>query len=315
MIGRKLVSILRELSLEEGLEYQVFSEGWIIRLGQPETGKYRYVYGHTFDLDSAASQLVVSDKVATAILLTMAAIPCVEHKLFLHPQVYEQVAAEGSYKALYDYAVQYDFKVVLKSLRGSSGNDIFRCNNAREIEQAMLKLFQRHDDLAVSPFVEILGEYRLIMLDGQCLLTYLKERPYVIGNGQSPLHQLIKDKFQHQSLKIRQSLIEQNHQQLTTVLPQGQHHLLSWQHNLSKGAEPRAVQNAALADELLKLAQKATQALNIRFASVDVIATREGLKILEINAGMMMEHYIRLVPQGYEQAKQIYKAVLQKLFA
>ncbi|MBP5294429.1 MAG: hypothetical protein J6Y95_01765, partial [Lachnospiraceae bacterium] len=63
-----------------------------------------------------------------------------------------------------------------------------------------------------------------------------------------------------------------------------------------------------------EVAVRASCAMDIRFASVDVVDTDEGLKVLEVNAGVMMEHFAGQDEEDYEIAKSIYRKALIKAF-
>jgi glutathione synthase/RimK-type ligase-like ATP-grasp enzyme len=58
------------------------------------------------------------------------------------------------------------------------------------------------------------------------------------------------------------------------------------------------------------LALEAAKALAVELASVDVAATRGGLKVLEVNSGIMMENLIRFHPDGDEIAARFYDRIV-----
>ena len=61
------------------------------------------------------------------------------------------------------------------------------------------------------------------------------------------------------------------------------------------------------------LARKAVDLFGIRFASVDIIETKEGCMILEINGGVMMENIAGTNGDLYEKAKGIYRDAILKM--
>ena len=87
---------------------------------------------------------------------------------------------------------------------------------------------------------------------------------------------------------------------------------LSNKHNLSKGATIEPIEKNTF-QELKKIAKTAAKVLNIRFSSVDILETPNGFRILEVNSGVMMDNYLRLLPKGYEQAKALYRKVILKM--
>jgi glutathione synthase/RimK-type ligase-like ATP-grasp enzyme len=68
-------------------------------------------------------------------------------------------------------------------------------------------------------------------------------------------------------------------------------------------------------DQLVELARRAQQAINIRFASVDVVEAKGQLLILEINSGVMMEYFARHFPESRTIAKGIYARAVEQMFS
>ncbi|MCR5832857.1 MAG: ATP-grasp domain-containing protein [Candidatus Saccharibacteria bacterium] len=89
----------------------------------------------------------------------------------------------------------------------------------------------------------------------------------------------------------------------------------SFRHNLSGGAHPEPIdQDSELYRSLSALASAAGKALGLRFATVDMLETADGPKVLEINQGVCAGIFAKTVPGGKEIAKNIYRKALQKLF-
>ncbi len=89
----------------------------------------------------------------------------------------------------------------------------------------------------------------------------------------------------------------------------------SFRHNLSGGAHPELIdQKSKLYNSLSNLASAAGKALGLRFATVDMLETADGPKVLEINQGVCAGIFAKKVPNGKEIAKDIYRQALQKLF-
>jgi len=84
-----------------------------------------------------------------------------------------------------------------------------------------------------------------------------------------------------------------------------------WRHNLDLGARPVLLPPGAAHDACVALAVRATQAIGIRFASIDVVRVANEWKVLEINSGVMMETLGRHHPELVHAA---YTAALDKLF-
>ena len=68
-------------------------------------------------------------------------------------------------------------------------------------------------------------------------------------------------------------------------------------------------------DKAEELARQAVHALNLRFASVDLVECRDGWKVLEVNSGVMMENLASNGMEYYLLAKKIYRKAIQKMFS
>jgi glutathione synthase/RimK-type ligase-like ATP-grasp enzyme len=311
---RALVSLVREIASEGGYKLSTFSQDWILRL--EKDGRARHVFGYNFELNSATAQLLAADKAAISDLLEDKGVPHVEHRLFLHPDLAGYVSSEGNWPAMLEYADRVGFPLVVKPNVGTGGEDVGRVNNAAELEASVLALFQKHRALALSPFLDIEQEYRLLMLDDTCELAYSKRRPQVVGDGQSTLLELIEKLNMDGALssELAAHAIDQHGGDLKRVPPRGQEVLIGWKHNLGEGAAPQLVEDGKLKDGLLALARAAQTAVNIRFASVDIVEVQGKLSVLEINSGVMMEYFVRHMPDGRELAKGIYARAVEKMF-
>ena len=64
---------------------------------------------------------------------------------------------------------------------------------------------------------------------------------------------------------------------------------INWRHNLGQGAEAQLIDECDTTYKpITTLALMAANVLGIALASVDVVSTHQGLRVLEINSGIMM---------------------------
>jgi len=296
--------IIKEICCENSIELSSFSADWIFLLKKAD--KRKYILAYQFDLNTAAVQGICKDKCATSDILIHHGIPCVEHVFFTGPTS-GYLPKGGNMKYLVELLDKHS-TLVCKPNDGASGRNVFKVSNGGELETAMAKIFDSAPSMAVSPYYEIEKEYRLIILDGVVKLVFSKEIPYIRGDGCSSLAELIA-KSGSQSLPARTESID-----LGQVLADGEVWKYSWKHNLAHGAVAHIVSDKALVEELSELAAKASDALNIRFASVDIVRTVDGYRILEINSGVMMEHFASSSDENYAKAKSIYKEAVDLMF-
>ena len=312
---RVLVKALREIASERGIRFTSFSYDWIVRLELD--GKIRYVHGYNFDLNNASAALIAGDKSAVASLLKWNEIAHVEHEFFLHPSLSGFVGTEGNWERAVEYASRHDFQVVCKPNVGTGGNRVYRVRNRRELEEAFHRLFQWERGICISPYYPIEDEFRLILLCGECVLSYVKRLPEIVGDGQSTVGALL---FQATDEgKVRPSVAVRTLDEMrispAAVLRPGETVKVNWKHNLGQGSIPQPIRDLRFASSLLGLAVEGAGACNISFASVDIIKTRAEYRILEVNSGVMMERYAKLAPEGYQEAKRVYGKAVGLMFA
>ncbi len=315
MAQRVLVRLVTELARERGITVHALSHGWILLL--QKNGRVRRIFGYDFDLNDAVAQMLAKDKSAAALLLQFHNVPCVEHHLFLRADIEAYAPEKGNWRGLLALAEAYNFHLVCKPNTGTSGQDVYRVRNPRELEWAVQRLFQQYKAIAVAPYYDIPHEYRLIVLDGRVLLAYEKRRPTVVGDGHTPLGVLASRALVHHPLAERvlaeaQALYAR---EWNRVLPPGEERPLIWRHNLAAGAEPRLPLAAELMARLEPLALRAARVLGLRVAAVDIAQLADGdLRVLEVNSGVMMEHFARHHPQGEDLARRVYAALLDRAF-
>lgn len=84
-----------------------------------------------------------------------------------------------------------------------------------------------------------------------------------------------------------------------------------WRHNLDAGAKPMLMEDGEVRTACVQLAIAATNAIGIRFASIDVVRADGDWRVLEINSGVMMEALAKLHP---ELVQATYDAALDRVF-
>src|SRR4051794_17022665 len=84
-----------------------------------------------------------------------------------------------------------------------------------------------------------------------------------------------------------------------------------WRHNLDAGAKPVLLEDGEVRATCAKLAIEAARAIDIAFASIDVVRVDGTWRVLEINSGVMMEGLAKLHP---ELVQATYDAALDRVF-
>lgn len=84
-----------------------------------------------------------------------------------------------------------------------------------------------------------------------------------------------------------------------------------WKHNLSQGAIPVLIdKNFSKYLELENLAKQAFNSFGLEVAAIDILDTNDGLKVLEINNGIMMDNFASTSEEYYKMAKDAHRKML-----
>ena len=302
--------IMDEICKEKNIKQDIISYGWITKLQKENVSKY--IIGYQFDLNSAISYNIAGDKFATFEVLKSSNIPTIEHRMIFNPQTRTNYSQNKFINDAKELLKQNNNKLVIKANDSCKGKDVHFCSNDEEIESVVEKLFESNNDtLSACPYIDISYEYRAIYLCGEILYIYKKKKPYVIGNGKNTIKELITQKFsEDMKIDICRGL------DVNSVPDDGEEITISWKHNLSSGAEPIIIdENDEYIKEVRNIAKKAGDALNIKFASVDVVVTeKKEVLVMEINGSVCMNKFVEIIPNGYEIAKSIYSKAVDKMF-
>lgn len=91
------------------------------------------------------------------------------------------------------------------------------------------------------------------------------------------------------------------------------HRTNNWKHNLGLGAEPIITDDIEICSILGELALKASRAVNGKFVSVDIIEVNGNYLVLEINSGIMMEHFASKTAENYKITEKIYQDAIKSM--
>jgi glutathione synthase/RimK-type ligase-like ATP-grasp enzyme len=308
---RIFVDAVKRYGAEHGIGIEIKSQGWLIVM---QRGPRRHLtFGYDVGLNSAVAHRIANDKAATSEVLQSCGIACIPHTLFLGPEMSKYIPPQRSWQAMIALLEQNPGGVVVKPNEGTSGDSVFRVSTASGLELAAHRIFASNSGLAISPYMEIENEIRVVLLDRYPLVVYRKARPAVTGDGQHSLLQLAlaATPAELRSAVLPAMLGEFDRAALDAIVPPGQRRLLNWRHNLDAGAQPILLEPGEARDACVAIAARAAQAIGIRFGSIDVVEAGGGLKILEVNSGVMMEALGRQHPDLVYAA---YSAALDKVF-
>lgn len=246
--------MIKEICKEKGIEVEILSFGWIMKLVKDK--KIAYITDYFFDLNTEASSYIAGDKYATYEVLKSFNIPVIEHKMVMRGQVNEE-EIEKYYQANHK-------KLVVKANQGFEGKQVYLCEDIETVKERIQELLVENRTISLCPFYEIKTEYRTIYLDGECVLTYAKRKAKS-----------------------------------------------SWKHNLANGARAEIVEDRQLLEKLHKLTKQIAKAMNMKFASIDIIQTNANeLMAIEVNSGVCMKNFVR--QEGESQlVREIYTKAIE----
>jgi glutathione synthase/RimK-type ligase-like ATP-grasp enzyme len=163
---RLMPGIVKDYAERTNITFQGFSDEWVLRLSKGDL--LRWIVGYKFDLNQSAAGELAQDKVATYTALQAAGVAAIPHYL-VRSLPHELIHIKGLHEVLKDQ------RVVAKPLEGTGGRDVELFDSA----DAALAMIRGSGEpaWALSPHYDIQAEYRLIMLDEACLLTYEKTQP------------------------------------------------------------------------------------------------------------------------------------------
>jgi glutathione synthase/RimK-type ligase-like ATP-grasp enzyme len=308
---RIFVEVLRKYCAEREIAIDVKSDGWLIVMQRGATR--RCAFGYDIGLNSAVAHRIANDKAATAEVLEMAGIACVPHALFLSPEMNEYVSRPGSWQAMLRLLEAYPQGIVVKPNEGTTGDSVFMVSTKPGLELAVSRIFSSHLSLAISPHVNIEDEVRVVLLDGDAVVVYGKNRPSIVGDGKHSLLELAlaATPAAQRSTVLPGMISDLDKAELDGIPPPGQRRVLNWRHNLDSGARPTLLAQGKVRDACVEMAIRAAKAIDIRFASIDVIKVGGAWQVLEINSGVMMEALSKLHPELVYAA---YNSALDKVF-
>ena len=215
----------------------------------------------------------------------------------------------NTYEYVKEYFEKNNNNIVIKPNDGTCGKNVFNVTDVNEIDIVLDKIFLKNYSISMCPFYKIKHEYRAIMLDGENKLLYTKYLPIVTGDGNKTIRQLLLDfNYDYFIDKLEDSKYDK-------VLPKNKTFEYNWKFNLSQGSIAKKLNDKVLQDRLIKIAKQVCKEINLKFGSIDIIETTNNeLLVLEVNSGVMLENYIRLNPNEYIYAKDIYRNAIKNLF-
>ena len=308
---RTFVDAVKKYCANHGIGVEIRSQGWLMVM--QHGAKRHFAFGYDLGLNSAVAHRIANDKAATAEVLQICGVPCVPHTLFLNPKLNEYIPPQRSWETMLALLRENPNGIVVKPNEGTSGDSVFKVLTEPDLELAVHRIFSSSLNLAISPYLDIENEVRVVLIDHDPVVVYSKSRPAITGDGK---HSLLELALAATPAELRSTVLPRmvgdlDRAALDAVPPLGQRRLLNWRHNLDSGARPILLEQGKVRDACVEIAVQAAKAIGIRFGSIDVVQVNGSWQILEINSGVMMEALGKLHPDLVYAA---YSAALDKVF-
>lgn len=293
---KNFLLVIKEICNELNIDYKTISKDWITILEKDE--KVHYIVGYKFDLNGNGISRIMDDKYAFYELVKLYKFPIIEHNIIF--KNYDKKEVETLF-------CKYNKEVVIKINTGTCGKDVYKVNKIEELFKLLDDLLNNNFSLSLCPYVNIKNEYRVILLDDEVLLTYGKIKPVVYGDGKKSIKDLLIEFNPYYFNKI-DNLPKK-------ILKTNEFYEYSWKFNLYQGAMPFLEIDDKIKKKIIKEGLKIAKKLNLRFCSLDfVIDDNDNLLLMEANSGVMMDNFIKTIPNGMDIAKDIYRKAINKMY-
>lgn len=166
-------AMLYQICQEEGIKLEFLCTNWVRKL--EKAGRAKFIVGRQTGLNSYTAGEIASDKVATYDVLHGNNVPSVEHVIlyeFSNREYYTM--GRNSSKYVESYLAEHNNHIVVKPINGKCGEGVAQISDTKQIMPVLLDLFCAHSTLCMSPFHKIQHEYRVVLLDGEVRLAYMK---------------------------------------------------------------------------------------------------------------------------------------------
>ncbi|MDF1737188.1 MAG: hypothetical protein P1U37_18005 [Minwuia sp.] len=308
---RVFVAAVRTFATTRGLSVEALSHDWLLIL-TADNGQRFPILGYDIGLNSATTLRIANDKAATADMLAATGIDHIPHRLFLNPDLHVFTRGTGNWESLRAAFADAGHDVVLKGNEGTSGKGVHRVCTLLDLERVTHDLFRTERAIALSPWIAISRETRFVVLDGSVQLAYAKTVPALAGDGVASVRTLVaRAMTPEMGPSLGAWLEDLEAEELDRVPQAGEILPVGWRHNLGQGGGIAEV-SADAAGHAVALA--AAAALNLRFGSVDIAHTVDGgHRVMEVNAGVMLEHFARSGAERRAQVVETYHDALARL--
>jgi glutathione synthase/RimK-type ligase-like ATP-grasp enzyme len=236
--------------------------------------------------NNATAATLASDKYFTGRILEDAGIPTLDGEyFFLHDRHRAHRDAGHEREDALAYFRKLGASAFVKPLQGSRGDFAQIVCDESSFLRYLDEVSKFYDSVLIQPIVSG-TEYRVFLLDDEVVFSARKHPPFVVGDGTRSLHDLLSAHNEALRASGLSPVVGEPDASRQIVPPEGERWEISGRMNLSAGGTMviEAPRDAAA----LELSRKATRALGLRVAAVDLFADIVGeanaTRVIEVNA-------------------------------
>ncbi len=236
--------------------------------------------------NNATASTLASDKYFTNSILEDAGVPHLGGEYFFLHQRHRAHRSPGHERedALVHFT-KLGATAFVKPLQGSRGDFAQILHEEVSFVRYLGDVSKHYDAILIQPIVAG-TEYRVFLLDDEVLYSARKYPPFVVGDGISALRDLLI--VHNEALRSRglSPAAPDRDASLEGVLPKGERWEIPGRMNLSAGGI--MVMEALTSEAPLELARRASRALGLRVAAVDLFTNiaeaPDAMRVIEVNA-------------------------------
>lgn len=248
--------------------------------------------GTPYALNDARAASIARDKAFCADVLREAGVPVLPGVKFFVTDRWADMRSPGRERAdAIAYAATATYPIFCKPLLASNGLSAEVIDSTEEFADYLDRLAPEHFAILMQPYVRA-PEYRVFVLNGQALFSYIKTSPSVWGDGERTLAELVAVKPREpDAAPLKPRGRDQRGQLVVAGDIPGKNEcvILEGPANRAAGGGSGHVQDGA-PPELAKIALKATTAVGLSLAAVDLFdcGSEGGPTVIEVNSNPMI---------------------------
>jgi D-alanine-D-alanine ligase-like ATP-grasp enzyme len=296
-----------------------------------KNGVVRSLRMYSLDLNHIASADIAKDKDYAKFFMREKGYPVAEGRTFFSNRWAKSIGSKQTIVESIKYAQSLGYPLIVKPNSQSQGSRVSLVNDADDLRRALTWVF-KIDRVAIIERYLPGRDYRVVVLDGEIISAYERIPLSIVGDGESSILSLLKQKQKIFNKTNRDTKINLGDVRMKMKLkkegftfgsipPKGKKIFLLDNANLSTGGDSVDVTNT-ISTGYKKIAASLTHDMGLRIAGVDIMVTDGDITadpknceyyIIEINAAPGLDHYVTTGTKQKKIVEAMYLKVLKAL--